>query len=241
MRCGWGRVAGLVLGIGYVLGCASAAHAQYYERETYESPSERFLYAGAQSLTFAPRPSNPVGDSLAIRFTRLAGILGFRQGLVDILFGYSRYDQHGITRPAIFLGTTVATELSVAGKPGNALLLPFLIAADFMRAEASGLSRDDFNVASLGLGTGLTYRLRSPGMEFSTSATAAAQYSFEGFSSSSGSSIVLMGEAVVHLNDVMVAGGIVLGYRIRFEQWSMSGDRDDYHALSHGPFLGVLF
>ncbi|HUI63851.1 MAG TPA: hypothetical protein VL126_03340, partial [Bacteroidota bacterium] len=208
---------------------------------TYESPSERFVYAGVQSLNFMPRPSNPVGDSLAIRFTRLAGIIGFRQGLVDILFGYSRYDQHGTTQPAIFLSSTVSTELSVAGKPSNALLLPVLIAVDFMRAEASGYQRDDFNVASLGLGTGLTYRLRSPGWEFSTSATAAVQYSFEGFSSSSGSSIVVMGEAVLHLNDVIVAGGIVLGYRARYEQWSMSSDRDDDRAFWQGPFLGVLF
>lgn len=240
MKRGRGWMA-LVVNACMLFAGAAVAHAQYCDRETYESPSERFVYGGVQWLSFHPRPSNPVGDSLAIRFTRLAGVIGFRQGLVDIMFGYSRYDQHGTMRPALFLGTIVATELSITGKQTSALLLPVLVSADFMRAEASGFQRDDFNVAGLGLGAGLTYRLRSPGIEFSSTAVAAVQYSFEGFSSSSGSSVVVMGEAVLHLNDVLVAEGVVIGYRFRFEQWSMSSDRDDYRAVSHGPFVGVMF
>ena len=239
MKGAWRRV--VVMTAGAVIIWTGAARGQYDEREAFEPPSDRFVYAGVQSLGFRPRPSNPVGDSLAIRFTRLAGIIGFRQGLVDITFGYARYDQHGTMRPALFLGTTVATELPLTGRGTSMLVLPVFIAADFMRAEASSFQRDDFDVASLGLGTGLRYRLRGPGYEFSASALAAAQYGFEGFSSSSGSSVFAAGEAVIHLNDALVADGIVIGYRFRFEQWSMSSERDDYRAVTHGPFLGVMF
>jgi hypothetical protein len=220
---------------------AGQAGAQYYDRPTYEPFSSRFAYAGISVVDFAPRSSNTLGDSLALRFIRIMPLIGIRQGLVDILFGYTRFDQNGTTRPAIFLGTTVATEFLLTGRTGNALLLPLLLAADFTRADAGGLERDNFNVGSVGIGAGLRYRTRAEALQFSIGIVQVVQFSFEGYSTTSGSSFATIGEAVLNWNDALVADGVVLGYRFRYQTWSMRNASSDYRSLSHGPFVGVMF
>lgn len=217
------------------------AQAQYDERESFEPTIARFGYAGAQVVDFAPRPANPVGDSLRMRFVRIMPIIGLRQGSTDIMFGYTRFDQHGTSRPLYFLSATIGMELPLSGRGPGTLMLPLALSADFTRAEASGLQRDDFNVGSLGIGAGLRYRVRGQGLEFIATAVAGAQLSFEGFSGSGGSSVIGIGEAVLHLYDVLVADGFVIGYRFRYESWSMNRGQADYRSLWHGPFLGVMF
>jgi hypothetical protein len=220
---------------------AGRAGAQYYDRPTDGPFSSRFAYFGINGVDFAPRSSNTAADSLAIRFTRIMPLIGFRQGLVDILFGYTRFDQHGTSLPAIFLGTTVATEFLLTGRAGNALLLPLLLAADFTRADAGGLERDNFNVGSIGIGAGLRYRTQAEAVQFSIGVVQLVQFSFEGYSTTAGSSLATIGEAVLHWNNVVVADGVVLGYRFRYQTWSMKNAASDYRSLSHGPFLGVMF
>jgi len=220
---------------------AGHAAAQYYDKPLYESSSTRFVYAGITSFDFAPRSPNTASDSLTIRFTRLMPIIGFRQGLVDLIFGYTRFDQHGSTQPAVFLGTTVATEFLVAGRMGNALTLPLSLAADFTRADATGAERDNFNIGSIGVGAGLRYRTRVDVLEFSIGAVQFAQFSFEGFSTSTGSSFATVAEAALHWNGALVADGFVLGYRFRLQTWSMRNAATDYRSLSHGLFIGVMF
>ena len=120
-------------------------------------------------------------------------------------------------------------------------MLPFLLAADFMRADASDLQRDNFNIGSIGLGTGLRYRLRVDRTELTAGGVIGAQFSFDGYGSATGSSVLSIVEAVAQLNDVLVADGIVIGYRFRFQRWSMSRETADYQSVSHGLFLGVMF
>ncbi len=218
------------------------AVAQYEEPgEAYEPSSARMGYAGIQSVDFAPRTGNPVSDSLMIRFKRLMPVIGFRQGTTDIEFGYTRYDLGGGSRSMVFLGATVSLEFPIAGSPRSMLVLPLMLSGDYTRAEASGAQRDDFNVGSVGLGTGLRYRLRGKRLEFAVGATAGAQISFEGFSGSGGSSLIVLGDAVFHFYDVGIAGGIVAGYQFRYQSWSMSRDIMNYRSIRHGPYIGVLF
>ncbi len=227
---------------GAVICAPVLAHAQYYdEREAFEPTTARFGFAGLQNVDFAPRASNPVGDSLRMRFVRLMPVIGLRQGGTDIMFGYTRFDQHGTSRPMYFLGATVSMEIPLTGRPSAMLMLPLALNADFTRAEASGLQRDDFNVGSFGIATGLRLRTRGAGVEFVFTAMAGAQLSFEGFSGTGGSSVIALGDAVVHLYDVLVADGIVVGYRFRYQSWSMSRDQVDYRGIWHGPYLGVMF
>ncbi len=217
------------------------ARAQYYEEREYEPMSSRYLYAGVMRIDFTARSSNPAPESLRTGFDGYMPVIGFRQGLSDVTFGYTRFTLFGASRTSVFLGLNIANELRLSGGRENALVLPVLIAADFTKAEARGTTRDDFNVASLGLGAGLKYRYHSPGLDVSLQATQAIQYSFEGYSYASGSSAVTAAEVTFALKDVGPTDGIVIGYRFRFQTWSMSDDRFDYRSIAHGPFLGIAF
>jgi hypothetical protein len=167
--------------------------------------------------------------------------LAFDQGPLEAIFGYARYVMNGSSREAIFLGTTVSTDLMVAGSRSSALLVPICGAADYSKSESDGAERDNFNVASLGIGAGVKYRALSPSLEFSIQALGIIHYSFEGFSTGSGSSTAVLGDARLLLRHIRLLDGLVCGYRFRYQRWSLSNAKSDYQTVSHGPYLGVLF
>jgi len=220
---------------------AGAATAQYDEPGEYASSESRFFSAGAMYRDFAPSAGNPTPDSLAIRYKAWMPTLAFDQGPFEVMFGYTRYVLNGSSREAIFLGTTVSTDVLLAGSRSNALLAPVCGAADFTKSESDGAERDHFNVASLGIGSGLKYRSVSPSMEFSIQALGIIHYSFEGFSTGSGSSTAVLGDARLLLRHIRLLDGLVCGYRFRYQRWSLSNANANYQTISHGPYLGVLF
>ena len=217
------------------------AKAQYYDRREYEASDARYLYVGFMQRDFKPSSVNRVADSLAIAFNRPMPFVGFHQGPVDIVFGYSLFTLQGASRSTIFFGTTVSNEIILSGVRSNALLLPVMLSVDFTKAESNGAERDNFNIASLGIGAGVKYRYHNASVDFSIQAVEAAHYSFEGLSTGSGFSAATLGEATLILKDVAVLDGIVVGYRFRFQTWSMVNDRFDYKSLFHGPFIGLMF
>ena len=220
---------------------AGIARAQYFDRPEYRPSEARYLYAGIMQRDFVPLGSNPVGDSLAIQFKRIMPLIGYHQGMVDIVFGYTTFPLHGVSRSSIFFGTTVATEVPISFSRANALLLPIMISADFTKAESVGSERDNFNIGSVGIGAGLKYRFMTGGLEFSIQAAEVASFSFEGLSTQTGFSALTLADAVLHLTDIRVLEGIVLAYRFRLQTWSMSDSRFNYRSVSHGPSIGVMF
>ena len=232
------RLASVVLSACVVTGIA---RAQYFDRPEYRPSEARYLYAGVMQRDFVPLGSNPVNDSLAIRFKRIMPFLGFHQGMVDVVFGYTTYSLRGFSRSSIFFGTTVATEVPISFSRSNALLLPVMISADFTKAEAPGSERDNFNVGSVGIGAGLKYRFMAGGIEFTLQAAEVASFSFEGLSTQTGFSAVTLADAALHLKDISILEGIVIAYRFRLQTWSMSDDRFNYRSVSHGPSIGVMF
>ena len=166
--------------------------------------------------------------------------LMYRQGPVDITVGYTTYPLGGASRSTIFLGSVFATEVPLSGSRASALVLPFLIAADFTKAESAGSDRDHFNTASVGLGAGLKYRLAGEDVDAFIAATGVYHYSFFGYSFENGSSPALLGEAAVVLKRVPVFNGIAAGYRFRYQRWN-TGGYFDYATTNHGIFVGVVF
>ena len=109
-----------------ILGCAAAAFilisaaepafAQYLEQTRSYTPMEaRFLDAGMFARQFRPRPSNTAPESLAVSYTRIMPLIGFRQGPVDFLFGYTTYDLHGASRSAIYFGFSYTGDYVLSG------------------------------------------------------------------------------------------------------------------------------
>lgn len=219
----------------------SRCEAQYYdEPSTLAAWSERFLHAGIEFRQFTPLSSNSSPESLTVSYNRAMICGGFRQGSVDILVGGGTYPLRGSSQATLYVQTTIAVEIPLAGKSSTRLSLPLMIAADFTKADVPGPEKNTFNVGSVGLGGGLALRHRSRTVEVIVRVSGAAQYCLDGFSLEGGWSPAVFGDAAVLLPRTLVLDGIVVGYRVRWQSWLMSNDMHDYRAFGHGPYLGVM-
>ena len=217
------------------------AVAQYYEEREYLPSQSRYITMGFFNRDFAPRDSNPLSDSLAIRYTRIMPLISFRQGAAEFLIGYTRYRLSGSTKSAVFFGGRFGSEVPIAGRRSSMLLFPLQLAVDYTKCESAGTSKDDFNIASVGVGGGLKYRHFSEGIDFSVGIEELAQYSTDGFGVGNGFSASTLGDAVLLLSDVGILDGVVIGYRFRLQTWSLNENKFNYRAVSHGPYLGIVF
>jgi hypothetical protein len=214
--------------------------AQYETQREYNDREVRYVSAGAMFRDFAPRASYTGGDSLAISFNSVMPMIGYHQGMLDVQFGYTRYTLKGGKRNAVFFGTTLSTETPLVNGRPAALAMPVLLSLDYTKAESPGSERDHFNVASLGLGTGLGLRLTGAGTEFSARAVGIYHFSFEGLNTGNGSSLAVVGEASLVLRTIHIGDGIVVGYRFRHQTWNLADGRLNYRVTAHGPYVGVL-
>ena len=215
--------------------------AQYYERETYEPADARYVYAGFMQRDFSPRASNSIPDSLSITFNRLMPFIGLRQGPVDFMFGYTTYTLGGESKTSIFLAANISQEIILSGRRSNALVMPFMLSADFTKAEGIGVERENFNIGSVGIGAGLKYRYNSESVDFSIQAGEIVHYSFEGVSTGNGFSAATVADALLLLPGALVFDGVVVGYRFRLQTWAMNREQFNYKSVSHGPYIGVMF
>ena len=223
-------------------GAADGAVAQYLEQSRSYTPMEaRFLDAGMFARQFRPRESNTAPESLAVSYTRVMPLIGFRQGPVDFLLGYTTYDLHGASRSAIYFGFSYTGDYVLAGNKERALVLPLLVDADFTKSESAGNLHDNFDVGSLGIGTGIKYRSSGESVDFSVMAAAIIHYSFDGYSLQTGSSPAAVAEALVLLPQVGILNGLALGYRFRYQAWTLGNGRYDYRTVNNGFFVGVMF
>jgi hypothetical protein len=217
------------------------ATAQYDEQRGYEPAEVRYIAAGFVDRNFTPRSTNSLPDSLAIHYRRIMPMVSFREGAAEISFGYSTYDLAGGSKSTIYFGGRFGTEVPIAGRRPSVLLFPLMLAADFTKAEGIGTSKEDFNIASVGLGVGLKYRYFSGGTDLSVEVEEIAQYSSEGFGVGNGFSAATVGDATILLRGVGLFDGIALGYRFRLQTWAMNQGKFNYRSVSHGPYVGIMF
>lgn len=217
------------------------APAQYYEPSEYEPLQVRFASIGAVKRTFDPLASNVLPDSERISFDRWVPTIGLRTGIVDLSFGYAKFRLQGLSRETVFFGAAVSQDIVLVGKRTAALIMPLMVAADFTKAEGTGKERTTFNIASTGIGGGLKYRSITPTLDFSLQVTELFHYSFEGLSTGSGFSAATIGDVLLVFPRALLLDGIAVGYRMRYQTWSMSEARFDYKSFYHGPYLAILF
>jgi hypothetical protein len=215
--------------------------AQYTERREYPPSEARYITLGFVDREFAPRGSNSRPDSLTIRHKRVMPMISFRQGGAELFFGYTTYTLSGSSKSTIFFGGKFGIEVPIAGQRSSALLFPLQLAGDFTKAEGIGPSREDFNVASVGIGAGLKYRYFDNNAAFSISVEELALYSSEGFGVGTGFSAATLGDVTLLLRSVGILDGLVVGYRFRLQTWSMSESKFNYRSVSHGPYVGIMF
>jgi|GEM_PF-1965681 len=243
MRSRTSRILRRTAATAFILLCtAAASNAQYLDQSRSYAPADaRYLSAGFFERDFRPRGTNNAPESLAVAYTRIMPVVGFRQGSFDMLFGYTTYDLNGASRSAIFFGVTFTGDYLLAGNRENALVLPFLVDADFTKSESSGGLHDNFDVGSIGVGTGIKYRTIGESVDFSVMAAAIIHYSFDGYSLQTGSSPAAVAEAVAILPYIGIWNGLAIGYRFRYQAWSLGSGRYDYKTVNNGAFIGVMF
>ncbi len=215
--------------------------AQYYEGADHAPRfSTSYVSAGVLFRDFSPMSSNPLGDTASIHYNAVMPVMALRQEMIELLFGYTRYTMDGKSLEAILFGVTFMQEFRLIGERESRLSLLGVLSSDYTKSEATGPERETFNVGSFGGGLGLRYRYSSQSMDAFISGTFSAQYSTEGFGTGTGFSTVTLGESVFLFRSVPIFDGISLGYRLRYQTWSMSEDTFDYKSLSHGPFIGLI-
>ena len=236
MTTGSGALSALLM-----MWCLTPYSGAQYREHTPQRISDRFVHAGFFAQRFEPRSSNAQADSLRIAYRRLMPTLGFRQGLVDVTVGYTRFPLHGQDKAALFVGLSVGHEMPITQSAANGLFVRLSVSSDYTRAESSGGDKESFVIGSAGIGAGMVYRLRHRGFELSLAASEALHGSFQTFSTGMGFSAATMGEALVQLREALLFDGIAMGYRFRYQTWSMNNKKFDYKTLAHGAFIGVMF
>ena len=214
---------------------------QYYEPREYAPFEGRLLSLGPLLCDFRPRPDNTTPDSAVIDFRRWMPVVGFRQGPAEVMVGYTTYSLGGRTRSMVILSAQFSRDVPITGKRPGALVLPVALTADFTRADGIGLERDNFNVASVGLGAGLKYRYYTADIDFSVQVIQAAQFSSEGIGVGGGFSALTVGNVFLALHEVLLFDGVAVGYRVRYQTWAMNESKFNYRSFFHGPYLGIMF
>jgi hypothetical protein len=215
--------------------------AGQYEEPTDVAPAEwRYLWGGAAFRTFDPLTSNTAPADVQISYDQVMAALGFRQGPMDLSFGYASFTQRGESHASIVFNLVYSFPVTLTRSGGTTVILPVMLGADYTKAEAAGAERNTFNIGSVGVGTGLELRHRTPGLEVSIRAGALAHYSTEAYNFTGGFSAAVLGEAALLLPRAGILDGVVVGYRVRYQTWSMSNEFFNYETFAHGPFVGVM-
>ncbi len=236
------KLNGMILGVAItILGLWVQASAQYYEEREYRPTEARYISVGVMNREFTPKPSNSLPDTARIHYSRVMPMISFRQGSGELMFGYSTYTLAGGSKSTIFFGGRFGSEVPITGRRPFVLLFPLQLAADFTKAEGVGPSREDFNIASVGIGAGLKLRYFTSSVDFSFGAEELVQYSTEGIGVGNGFSAATVGDLVALLRDCGPFNGAVFGYRFRFQTWSMNESKFNYRSISHGPYIGLMF
>jgi hypothetical protein len=214
-----------------------AGRAQYYEQEGSRPSGERYLSAGVLWKSFSPLPSNTSPTPLTYRIVVPA--IGLHLENLDVQFSYGRFSTIPGSQSTVSLNALYSLDVALTGAPRSGLSLPLLVGADYTRSGGGGM-QSEFNVGSIGLGVGLRYRKAGSGAHFSVGGGAIAQLGFAAFRPVYGFSGAVIGDATLLLTRFPLFGSLALGYRVRYQTWSLSDHVLRYSCLMHGPFVGVL-
>ena len=214
---------------------------QFFE-ENYPSIADfRSLGFSGAVQDFGPRSGNTQSDSGKISFKTPLWLAEYRQLGLRVAFGYSSYKYNGDSRSEITLSAESVTDISFVGERerGN-FFLPVIFSTSFVQASGRTNSAKDFNIANIGLGTGLKFKQISESFGIQMTGVGVLYYSTAGFSVESGSSTAIIAEIQLLFREV-IGDGMTLGYRFEFQRWSMTDKTLNYQREFQGPFLGIFF
>jgi len=210
--------------------------------ESYPSLDDyRSVGLGASAQNFYAAGGNTLSDSARIRITNPLWSVEYRQMGLRVAFGYSPYKFNNENRSEISLAAESITDIGIASASDHAnFFLPIVFSTNFVQASGATNSTRDFNIANVGIGTGLKFEQVSENFGFQITGVGVLYYSTAGFSVESGSSTSGLVE-LQFLFRGLIGEGMTAGYRFEAQSWSMSDKSQNYTRLIQGPFIGIFF
>lgn len=225
----------------FLICSANESRCQLFD-ENYPSLEDyRSLGISAAVQDFGPAGGNTLSDSAKIHINTPLWLAEYRQMGVRIAFGYSSYKFNNDSRSEISLAAESITDISfTAASEHNNFFLPVVFSTNFVQASGASNSSKDFNIANVGIGTGLKYKQVTEKFGVQFTGVGILYYSTAGFSVESGSSTAVVAE-IQFLFRELIGNGFTAGYRFETQKWSMSDKTQNYVRLFQGPFIGIFF
>ncbi len=220
---------------------AQEARCQLFDEAEPSLGDYRSAGLSGSLQSFRPRAGNSEADSGKIRFGTPLWLAEYRQLGFRIALGFSSYKFNNDTRSEFTIAAESSTDIPLGGGPerGN-FFLPIVFSTNYVQATGITNSSKDFNIADIGIGTGIQFRQFSENFGVQFTGVGIIYYSSAGFSLESGSSTAAVAELQFLFRD-LIGDGMTAGYRFEIERWSMSEESLNYTRLFHGPFIGIFF
>lgn len=203
----------------------------------------RTLGAAYNQQTFSPRSSNTLPDSNRIQFSTALPFIELRQNNGRLSIGYQTYsDRYGKKKESFSVYGETHNDIALTERKNQRaeFVIPIIVAANYLRAESPNNAVKDFDIGSLGLGTGVKFKhfQRSFGVQAFVIGT--LFYASEGFSTEYGSQNSVAAELQFIIPQIIYEG-IMIGYRFESQRWNMNDVSFNYERQYHGLFAGFLF
>lgn len=207
----------------------------------YNITDFRSLGASYNAQNFYPATTNQLPDSARIRFTTPLPSLEYRELNSRIAIGYQEYSLSGRTVSSFSVYIESGNDVPLSGREQKSgLFIPVKLSANYVKAENPIRGFRNFDIGSLGAGTGAKYRFIAKDFGIQAFAVGAIHFSNVGFGTEYGSMTSLVGEIQFILPNLFLEGAIV-GYRYEKQRWNMNDSSLDYERYYHGPYVGIFF
>lgn len=217
--------------------------AQDFGYEYLSLTEYRSLGVSYNLQRFTPASKNTLSDSNKISFSTALPFIEFRQNNGRLAVGYQTFsDINGKRKESFSVYAESHDDFPLGGsKQSRALFsIPVVVSANYVRAQPSNATMENFDIGSLGAGTGISLKHFSRSFGIQAFAVGSLYYASEGFSTDYGSQSSLSAEVQLIFSEILFEG-IVLGYRFETQRWNMNNRDFNYQRRYHGAFVGIMF
>ena len=215
--------------------------AQDFGFAYYSITDYRSLGASYNVQEFFPSGSNRLHDSLKIRFTTALPSIEYREMNARVAIGYQEYTHAGKSVSSFSVYVESGNDFPLTGREQkNGVFIPIKLSANYVKSENGQRGQRNFDIGSLGIGTGVKYRIITREFGVQVSATGTLHFSNVGFGTEYGSQTALTGEIQIIIPNIVLEG-MIIGYRYDKQQWNMNDSSLDYERFYHGTFVGIFF
>ena len=203
----------------------------------------RTIGASYNLQQFKAGSSNVLIDSNRIVISSALPFIEFRQNNGRLAVGYQTYtDVKGKSKDSFSAYGESHNDfpLDVSRQSKPSFFIPIVVSANYMRAPSINAGIADFDIGSLGLGTGIKYKHFTRSFGIQAFAVGSLYYASEGFSTDYGTQTSISAEVQLIFSEILYQG-ILVGYRFELQRWNMNDNALDYQRQYQGLFVGFMF